>query len=155
MSQDPKFHTVTIQRVFDAPRELVFRVWSEAEHVVRWMKCDAEATLEVENWVPAVGTEFKTHMFKPGVFEAWGTGRFTEVDPPRVLAYVTDADPRLSTPEMRLRIELVEKDGKTELTLTHSGIPSDELRGIIEAGWTTSMGLLADLAARETGTEAV
>ena len=145
MSEAPQVHSVVLKRVFDAPIDLVYRAWTEAEHVTRWMKCDAEVTLEVENWVPAVGTEFKTHMFKEGAFEAWGTGRFTEVDPPRVLAYTNDADPEIGAPEMSVRVELVDLDGKTELTLTHSGVPTD-LTGIIEGGWTTGLSLLQDLA---------
>jgi hypothetical protein len=27
---------IVISRVFDAPRELVFRVWTEREHLTRW-----------------------------------------------------------------------------------------------------------------------
>ena len=42
--------TVTVTRVFDAPVALVYRAWTEAEHVVMWMKCDVEAKLELENW---------------------------------------------------------------------------------------------------------
>lgn len=145
MNESTRVHSVVLKRDFDAPIDLVYRAWTEAEHVTRWMKCDAEATFEVENWEPSVGKVFKTHMFKEGTFEAWGTGRFTEVDPPRVLAYTSDADPKLGTPEMSVRVELEEVDGKTRLTLTHSGIPTD-LTGIIEGGWTTSLGLLQEIA---------
>jgi uncharacterized protein YndB with AHSA1/START domain len=28
--------TLTITRVFDAPRELVFKVWSQPDHLVCW-----------------------------------------------------------------------------------------------------------------------
>lgn len=135
-----KGRAVTLTRVFDAPIDLVYRVWAEPAHVVKWMKCDEQATLEVENWVPAVGTEFKTHMAQPGVFEAWSTGRFTEVDPPNVLAYVYDADPKLGVPEMSVRVELEDLgDSQTKLTLTQFGIPNDMIFGVIEGGWTASM----------------
>ncbi len=29
-------HTVTIERVLDAPRELVWRVWTDPDEVARW-----------------------------------------------------------------------------------------------------------------------
>lgn len=139
MSEEQKMHSVTMVRVFDAPPALVYRAWTEAEHVVRWMKCDRDVELTVENWVPAVGTEFSTHMVQPGVFESSSTGRFLEVDPPHRLSYVIDADAGLGTPDMTVRVLLKEVEGKTELTLTHSGIPSDHIQGIIQGGWTSSL----------------
>lgn len=139
--------SVTLTRVFDAPIDLVYGAWTEAEHVVKWMKCDESASLEVDNWVPAVGTEFRTHMAQPGVFEATSTGRFTAVDPPRLLEYAFDADPSLGVPEMRVRVELRDLGGRTELTLTQSGIPNDMIFGVITGGWTASMRQLAAILA--------
>lgn len=135
--------TVTLTPVFDAPITLVYSAWAEAEHVTKWMKCDVQAHLEVENWVPAVGAQFRTHMWQTDVFEAWSIGRFTEVNPPRVLAYVIDADPKLGVPEMRVRVELKDlSDNRTEVTLTQSGIPNDMIFGVIHAGWTASLAQL-------------
>lgn len=139
MSEERKVHTVTMVRVFDAPPALVYRAWTEAEHVVRWMKCDRDVELTVDNWVPAVGTEFSTHMVQPGVFESRSTGRFLEVDPPNTLSYVIDADAGLGVPDMTVRVQLKDIGGKTQLTLTHSGIPSDHIFGVIQGGWTSSL----------------
>jgi uncharacterized protein YndB with AHSA1/START domain len=33
---DPLHEELVVTRVFDAPRELVFRAWTEPERVVRW-----------------------------------------------------------------------------------------------------------------------
>ena len=46
---------------------------------------------------------------------------------------------------MTVRVELEEVEGGTQVTLTHAGLPSDELSGIVEGGWTVSLGLLQDL----------
>ena len=75
MSTTDGTQTVVLRRVFAAPIDLVWRAWTEAEHVAKWMKCDPEATLELENWVPEVGATFRSHMAKEGVFEADTTGR--------------------------------------------------------------------------------
>lgn len=147
MTESPEVKSVTLTRVFDAPIDLVYEAWTRAEHVCRWMKCDNDATLEVEDWEPAVGATYKTHMFQEGVFEVWTTGRFTEVDPPSVLEYVSDPDPNLQMPEMRIRVELREQDGRTQLTLTHSGMPTDDICGVIEGGWTNSLSMLGELVA--------
>jgi uncharacterized protein YndB with AHSA1/START domain len=34
---EPDERQLTITRILDAPRELVFKVWTQPEHVVRWM----------------------------------------------------------------------------------------------------------------------
>ncbi|MDA8015961.1 MAG: SRPBCC domain-containing protein [Thermoanaerobaculia bacterium] len=150
---DSERRSVTLQRVFEAPIDLVFEAWTQARHVEQWMKCDVKATLELENWVPAVGSEFRTHMVLPGVFDTWGSGRFLEVAPPRLLVYRLDADPELQVPEMEVRVEFRDLDGRTELTLTHSGIPNEQLCGIIDGGWTASLGQLQDLVSQLTQRE--
>ena len=33
---EPQEQELVITRVFDAPRELVFKAWTEPEHFVRW-----------------------------------------------------------------------------------------------------------------------
>ena len=147
MSEMNEPRSVVITRVFDAPIELVYRTWTEAEHVTKWMKCDAKAKLEVKNWVPVVGGTFESVMELEGVFRACSTGRFLEVDPPRLLSYCTEPDPQLGTPELTVRVELAEVPGGTRVTLTHTGMPGDDLCGIIEAGWTASLGALGELLA--------
>ena len=33
---DPTFRTVVLTRLLDAPRELVFKMWTDPTHVARW-----------------------------------------------------------------------------------------------------------------------
>ena len=143
--------TVTVSRVFDAPIDLVYRAWTEPEHIANWMKCDPEATMDVAAWEPRVGGAIAYHMFKPGVFEARTTGRVVEADPPRAFAFTTDPNPELGAPELTIRIALAEVDGRTELTLTHSGLPTDEFCGIVEGGWSVSLELLRDVVVALVG----
>lgn len=145
MTDQPQLRSVRLTRVFNAPIDLVFRAWAEARHVTRWMKCGQDVKLTLDNWEPAVGGEFTTRMEKPGQWSATTTGRFVEVDPPHLLVYRTDPNPSLGTPELTVRVELTVVDDGTLLTLTHSGIPTDDLCGIIEAGWTASLGVMGDL----------
>lgn len=143
---DPQRLSVTLTREFDAPIDLVFAAWTDAEHVSRWMKCDTAVDLRCDSWQPETGATFKTTMEKPGEWKVEGTGRFTEVDPPRVLAYASDADPQMNMPSMEVRVELEPLDGnRTRLTLTHSGIPNDDMCSVIQGGWTNSLAMLAEL----------
>ena len=151
MSSNDSTRSVQLKRVFDAPPELVWRAWTDPKHVANWMKCNAQATLELHEWEPAVGARFRTRMFQPGVFEAETVGVFLEVDPPHVLAYRSDADPKLGVGELTVRIELRAVGEGTELTLTHTGIPGEMIRGVIEAGWSTSLGFLQDVVVALVG----
>ncbi|HLQ39116.1 MAG TPA: SRPBCC domain-containing protein [Planctomycetota bacterium] len=141
--------TVTITRVLAAPIELVWRAWTDPAQVVRWMKCEPGVAVTYTGWQPAVGARFTSTMCKPGAWENRGSGEFLAVEPPRLLAYRMDANPAIGAPAMTVRIELESTAGGTRLTLSHSGIPSDMMRGIIEAGWTGSLQMLAERLAKQ------
>ena len=53
MTDPSQLRSVRLTRVFDAPIELVFRAWTEAEHVTRWMKCGQDVELTVAASHPA------------------------------------------------------------------------------------------------------
>lgn len=145
---DSKPLSVTLTREFDAPIDLVYAAWTDADHVTRWMKCEAAVQLTCDSWNPEVGGTYATTMEKPGEWKVQGTGRFTEVDPPRLLEYVSDPHPGMQMPEMSVRVELAEIDGgRTRLTLTHTGMPNDEMCGIIQGGWTGSLAMLDEIIA--------
>ncbi len=143
---EPERLSVTLTRDYDAPIDLVYAAWTDAEQVSRWMKCDASAVLECTSWKPEAGATYATTMEMPGQWKVEGTGRFTEVDPPHVLAYVSDADEAMGMPAMEVRVVLEQLDGgRTRLTLTHSGMPNDEMCGIIQGGWTNGLEALVAL----------
>ena len=84
--------TYVLERVFDAPRELVWRTWTDPELLTRW-------------YGPRVETIVHRHELKPGGLwlgeMKWGGNssyqrvEYTEVTPPRRLVWlhsVSDAD---------------------------------------------------------------
>lgn len=135
--------SVTITRTFAAPLDLVYRAFTDAALVVQWMKCEPGVELEYQGWEPAVDATFTSVMRKPGQWEVKGSGRFLEVDPGRVLAFQQDANQQMNLPAMTVRVRFAPVDGGTAVTLTHTGIPSDVMCGIIEGGWAGSMRQLA------------
>ncbi|MEM7135790.1 MAG: SRPBCC domain-containing protein [Myxococcota bacterium] len=135
--------SVTLTREYDAPIDLVYAAWTDATHVSQWMKCDDCAVLECTQWEPKAGATFETTMEMPGMWKVRTTGRFTEVDPPRLLVYVSDANAEMNAPEMEVRVALEAiDDRRTRLTLTHTGMPDDDMCGVIEGGWTHSLAAL-------------
>jgi uncharacterized protein YndB with AHSA1/START domain len=75
---------VRVSRVFAAPREMVFRAWSSADHVKRWFCPDGysvpEAKVEMR-----VGGPFEVCMRSPEGVDHWTRGTFAEVVAPERL----------------------------------------------------------------------
>lgn len=71
---------ITIVREFDAPRDLVWRVWTESDHITQWFGPKGFSTRvdrnEVEN-----GGRFDYVMIGPDGTEYPGTSVFKEVTP--------------------------------------------------------------------------
>jgi uncharacterized protein YndB with AHSA1/START domain len=70
-----------ISRVFHAPREMVFKAWTSAEHVMRWFSPEGcsvpEAVVE-----PRVGGRFDIHMRLPNGAAHFNPGVIIEITPP-------------------------------------------------------------------------
>ncbi len=155
MNDSGETRSVQIVRVFQAPIELVYEAWTRIEHLTKWMKCDANATLEVEGWESKVGATYRYRMALEGKFDVTTTGRIVEATPPTLFSYITDPIPEIHTPEFKVRVELESVEGGTKLTLTHSGLPNDDFCGIVTQGWTTSLGLLEGVVANATGNSGI
>ena len=81
---------VIITRVFDAPRDLVFRAWTDPRHVSQWWGPHhfTNPVCEVD---PRVGGAIRIHMRAPDGTVYPMTGRFVEIDRPHRLVFTTAA----------------------------------------------------------------
>ncbi len=142
---------VVLTRVFDAPRELVFAAFSEADRLQSWIGCEGAKSVRVTLDLRVGGT-CRTVMQVEGVGELVSVATYTEVDPPRRIAYslaweITHDGG--APPPTIVTIDFVERDGGTEVRLEHSGLVSDEMRMHVPHGWQASFErLVAVLAAR-------
>jgi uncharacterized protein YndB with AHSA1/START domain len=75
---------ITIVRVLDAPRELVFTMWTRAEHFVTWFgEHGSEIPLEQCSMDPRPGGAWQATMYHgPERIEIPFQGWFRAVDPP-------------------------------------------------------------------------
>lgn len=71
-------HDLVLERVLDAPRELVWKAWTDPEHLKRWWAPNPYETPEIElDLRPGGG--FTTRMTGPDSFDSRDTGCFLEV----------------------------------------------------------------------------
>jgi uncharacterized protein YndB with AHSA1/START domain/ketosteroid isomerase-like protein len=145
---------ITITRVFDAPRELVFRMWTDAKHMAAWwgphgFDCPV---CEVD---PRPGGKMLIHMRGPdgGVHPMGGV--YDEIMPPERIVFTSYVDLPDGTRvlEARNTIRFEEVRGKTKVILHARATGfTDMARHMLagmEAGWATSLDKLVGAAVRE------
>lgn len=79
---------IAITRVFDAPRELVFKAWTELGHFAKWWGPKG-VTLEIVKMDARSGGEFLGIQTSPdGNQVMWGKFAYQEVVEPEKVAYI-------------------------------------------------------------------
>lgn len=135
---------LVLTRVFDAPRSLVFKAWTDPRHVARWWG-PHRFDNPVCEWDARPGGALRVHMRGPDGTIYPMVGKVHEVVEPERLVMTTGVD----EPDGRVRFRVLhtvtfeERDGKTVLTLrckVVSAIPAaaPQLAGM-EMGWTQSL----------------
>lgn len=144
------------RRVLDAPRELVWKAWTEPERFRRWWGPQGY-TSPVTETDPRVGGRFLWGMRPPDGRAFYITGVFREVVAPErfvVTKSFADADgavvppsrygvPGDWPPETVLSVTLEECDGRTAMTVREVGIP-EIMREPNEGGMGEALDKLAE-----------
>jgi len=122
---------IVIVRVFDAPRELVFKAWTEPERFATWFgEHGSSIPLETASMDPRPGGAWSAVMLHgPERMEIPFSGTFREVVEPEVVELVLEvAGEALQGPPEVMRAEFRDlDDGRTEMTFTQRGsLPADE-----------------------------
>jgi uncharacterized protein YndB with AHSA1/START domain len=160
---------LVINRVFDAPRELVWKAWTEAERLAQWWGPKGANIRVIQLDMRPGGIFHYAMQFQPG-HDVFGRFIYREVAAPERLVFVnsfSDAEggiTRAPFPQLGDRwplevlntITLIERDGKTTLTLRGGPInATDEeramfaqMRDSMRQGFGGSFEKLADYLAK-------
>ncbi len=147
---------VVIERVFDAPRELVWRAWTEPEHFMRWYGPSSMTSSACEIDF-RVGGRHLFGMRSPDGQEYWSSGVYREIVPfERFVTTDSMADEHGNVVGMgddvplETTVTVTLEDlggGKTKLTLRQAGWPDDSMAAGASGGWNEAFDkLAADLA---------
>lgn len=77
---DPDVPTIRIVREFDAPRERVFRAWTEPELVAQWLG-PKDLSMNISTWDARTGGSYRYSAVRGGAEIAAFYGSFHEVRP--------------------------------------------------------------------------
>jgi uncharacterized protein YndB with AHSA1/START domain len=144
---------LVIKRVFDAPRELVFKAWTDPEHLKQW-SAPQGFTIPVAEGDLRPGGKWRSMMRKPDGTELWLGGVYREIVEPERLVFTHAWDDKNGKPghETVVTVTLVERDGKTEMTFRQGLFESVESRDGHPGGWTECFDRLEELLSRESST---
>lgn len=147
---------LTITRIFDAPRELVWKAWTDPEAMKRW-RGPKGYTAPVCKIDLREGGKYLYCMRSPEGQDYWSTGVYREiVEPERIVCSDSFADekgnpvpalhygmPGEWPSETQWTITFEVRGVKTWINLNLVGIPAGQMSELAEAGWNESFDKLA------------
>lgn len=149
---------LVIERIFDAPRDLVWKAWTEIDRMKQWWGPKTFTAPAIKADVRE-GGKYHFCMRSPDGKDYWSAGKFLEVKSPKRLVltdafadavgnivpasyYGMEGDWPL---EMQVTVTFEEVAGKTRMTLRHKGLPAGIIHDQTGHGWNESFDKLAAL----------
>lgn len=149
---------VSIERTFDAPIDLIWSMWTEADHFAKWYGPMGATIPSAEMDVTVGGRRFITMaMDTPnGPMQMFFLGEYREITPTTRLVYteqMADADgnalsaeqmgmPPGTPMETSVIVEFEDLGEQTKMTMTHRGVPADSPGG---QGWQMAIDKMSAL----------
>jgi uncharacterized protein YndB with AHSA1/START domain len=150
---------LVVSREFDAPRELVWKAWTEPAQMKQWLELGEGLTIDSAKVDLRVGGKFRiqTRMEDGEFFTAAGT--YLEVKNLERLVYTWDWEKdgagaefgELEGKETQITVEFRASSKGTQLVLTHEKFASAESRDRHEGGWKDWLGRLAKFIEAKRG----
>jgi uncharacterized protein YndB with AHSA1/START domain len=132
----PAEQTLVIKRTFDAPRDLLWKVWSDPVQAKNWWGPEGFTAPVVELDVRP-GGKWRAMMRSPDGKELWQHGVYREIVPPEKISFtfIWDEHPEH---EMLITITFAARGNKTDMVFRQGVFTSVEDRDGHEGGWNQS-----------------
>ena len=130
---------ITITRVFDAPRERVWKEWTEPERFADWYGgSEAEVPVSTVSMDVREGGRWRATMFAgPKRREIQWKGEYREVVPPERLVFTVSDQPGEDQWELVTVVLTDLGDGRTEMHFEQRGQLPAEVYERAGQGWST------------------
>ena len=139
--------TLRMERSFEAPAQAVFDAWTSEEVMRRWWHAGPDWETTEAQVDLRVGGAVRVVMRNPHQdIEYGGGGEYTEVDPPRRLAFTWTWDD--DSKKQLIELDFEESAGVTTVRFTDSGLWDEESRISHEDGWGKAFENLSRALAR-------
>jgi uncharacterized protein YndB with AHSA1/START domain len=142
-------HTIVIERVVDAPRDLVWNAWTDADEMTKWWGPEHFTTPREKIELDLrPGGVCRMTMVGPDGEEYPNDGHFGVVEPPERLSFGQETTEHPMIESGETTVELVELgEQRTKVIVTSRMICADELLDMAQAGWNSQFDKLESLLA--------
>jgi len=146
---------VVIERIFNAPIDLIWKLWTNPKHFKIWYGPKG-FSVPVAEMELRVGSKRLVCMASPdGSMKMWTAGEYLEIAPNQRLVYTespADENGNLVSPSAmgmpegypattKVTVELEDLGGRTKMKMTHAGVPASSGAA---GGWNQAFDKLAD-----------
>jgi uncharacterized protein YndB with AHSA1/START domain len=141
----PADEVLVITRIFDAPRELVFKLWTDPDHAMKWWGPRDYSAKYLDMDVRPGGAWRSCLRSPESGEELWHGGVFREVVPPYRLefTFAWDEDGERGF-ETVVTVEFAEIDCKTQMTFRQAPFRSVTERDGHHRGWMSTFDRLSE-----------
>jgi uncharacterized protein YndB with AHSA1/START domain len=135
---------LTITRIFDAPRELVYAAWTDPDQLARWLGPKGYTAHSVSGDLRPGGA-WRSCIRSPQGEDLWASGEYRTIDPPSrlVFTYAWEGPDGTRQTDTLITITFAEAEDKTQMTFVQQGLETPESRDGHEGGWSQAFDDLA------------
>jgi uncharacterized protein YndB with AHSA1/START domain len=134
--------TLRLSRTLPAPREEIFRAWTDAKTLERWFAPSDEFVTKVPTLEVRPGGRYRVEMHRGGAVHV-AVGRYIEIRPPEKPDVEVGNRSGSGTEDTILTVEFLDRGRSTEVVLTHEKFPNSAARDDHAKGWTGCLEMLA------------
>ena len=130
--------SLEITRFINAPRSRVYSAWTDPAQLRQWFGPEFVQTNDLVADL-RVGGKFRWDLTNPEGEKMTCLGEYRELVPDRkiVFTWKWDDDEAWENHDSVVTVELSDRDGGTEVKLTHEKLPSEESRDRHNEGWNS------------------
>lgn len=131
---------LTITRIFNAPRNLVFDAWSTPNHLKHWCY-PHNFTVPFSEMDFRPGSAYRTCLRAPNGQDHWVQGIYREIVAPKrlVFTHAWEDDEGRPTLETLVTVTFEDLEDRAQLTFHQAAFDSAESRNSHRAGWTETL----------------
>jgi uncharacterized protein YndB with AHSA1/START domain len=139
MAQTEKL-SLQIKRLIKAPRDRVYAAWTDPAQMKQWFGPENVQTHDLIADASA-GGEFRWDLTNSEGEKMTMRGEYRELQPGKkiVFTWQWDDDETWENHISIVTVELFDRDGDTELRLTHEQLPNEESRDGHTLGWNSAL----------------
>ena len=138
---------LTIERLFDAPIDLVYAAWTQKKHLAQW-SCPRDMTLAAVEFTGesvTAGTPYRLCMRAADGEDFWLSGTYRDVVPLQRLSYTAaweDADGKRGH-ETLITLTFEQLGSRTKLVMHQARFTTASARDSHHEGWASTLESLA------------